>query len=388
MNDILTWPFIIGVLVVWGFGSLLLKTILPAHVAIVIAGFKILISAAYFLFFYNGGWYVGGDDEAYYQAGVALATSGHNLIGIWSTPLGQYLLLERETLLLIHYWNMAWMVLLESKYYAPVFGHVLLSMLSGVCFFFILRAFNFSKFFCQGAVIFFLLHWTMITWTSFLNIREPLVLAASAIFLVCLTNLYHKRYLAAVPLMIVFYVFGFLRFYMPILLLSGFCIGYVLFHLDNYRKVLLRAALTLIGVGLFLWIYFLGEVRMLLHEQLVFSPSSFIKGLLKQFLSPLPWQITSESRYQFLGSILHLMFLPIALFGAVFAVVSKSRLVFFLGIIVVMFVALALNPMIWTPRHRFVADSLWIFFQYFGLYSIFRILKPVRLDPHTKDYFA
>lgn len=375
----LSYPFFIGALAIWIIGIVLLSRTLPIGMSSVVVGAKILISAVYFSLLADGSWYVGADDAQYFEAGLALVGSGFNLLNIWATPIGQYLLLERESVGLIHYWNMIWLTVLETEYYAPVFGNILLSILAGLCWFKILRLFGFSLLFSQGALIFFLLHWTTITWTSFLDLKEPLVMAGASLFCLCLFGLLQRRWIMFIPGIACFAVFAYLRFYIPILITLGVLGGNILL---TDRPIRWLALLIIIGTGLYL--YFSGPINMVVSELFVFDVPTVVRGAAKQILSPLPWQITPESTYQLLGSILHLLMLPVALFGILLSIRSRSHLTMLLGVALVVYSVLALTPNLSTPRHRIVGDMMWIFFEYYGLFYLIKINRSLNIPVHHK----
>ena len=171
-----------------------------------------------------------------------------------------------------------------------------------------------------------------------------------------------------VPCICCFFLFGVLRFYIPILVIVGMLAGHL--YLTRYIWRGIALGLTTITI---LYLFFGNQINMVVTELFTLDPISIIKGLAKQLLSPIPWQVSPESGYQLLGSMLHLVMLPVAFFGIYLMIRTKDNLVIFLGVALVVYAVLSLTPNLWTPRHRIVGDIIWIFFEYYGLYSLVRI---------------
>src|SRR5581483_1368055 len=74
------------------------------------------------------------------------------------------------------WWNLLAQHLFGQHYYSSVFLNVLSTFVSGFVFVRILRLLNFPTAYQRGALIFFLLHWDVLVWSSFVNLKDILVM--------------------------------------------------------------------------------------------------------------------------------------------------------------------------------------------------------------------
>ena len=158
-------------------GYAILSRYLPKWVALLLATTKALIPFLYFgLVFPNGGWTL-YDDVRYFDVGAATLEMGYRPWELIVEPEGRDLVsgmaTSRHTLYYV--WNAAAQSIIGNYYYAPVFCNVALTFIVGGLMFRILKLLDFPDRYAQLALIFHMLHWDYLSWTSMINVKETLV---------------------------------------------------------------------------------------------------------------------------------------------------------------------------------------------------------------------
>ena len=360
----ITWPFLWSATIFFLASTLLASRFLPFRVAYVVVLIKYVICVGYFTSF-AGSWFVGADDAQYFETGLLLSSSGFNPFNIWKEPLGQYVLLERTSVTLIHYWNMIWLYLIENKYYSVIFPNVFLTVISALIFDKLLSVWGANRIYRLGFSVYFLLHWDTIAWSSFLDLKEPLVfpLLLSTIYFFARTT--KGSFIYFVPLTLSLLSFYYVRFYFPVFLVASVLVNQVLF----VRTKWITNILILI-VFLTLCFVYKNVIVMVFTELVEFSLVGYMREVIRMILSPVPWLVTDSAGFLLLGSVLHWLMLPVALIGVVLLIRDRSSATIVVALVGVMLLCYALVPAIASMRHRSPAMILWILFEYHGLFTI------------------
>ena len=190
---------------------------LPVRVALPLVTIKFLLVGTYFVFWGDGSWHIGNDDATYAREGFKLYLSGENPIAIWFSTAGRYLLIEAPHNSLIFWWNMLWMYLIYPAYYAPVIANVCVTVLSGFVFDKILSTIGFGRTYRLGFAIFFLVHWHVLAWSSFLNIKESLITLFLLVIVFSITKIEKRGWGYVVMLLGAGFLMLGVRFYLPAL---------------------------------------------------------------------------------------------------------------------------------------------------------------------------
>jgi hypothetical protein len=360
----LNWEIFATLIFFWAASIVCISFYLPIKYAMIIATLKIMLAGTFFIFWGDGSWFIGGDDDSYTAAGVRMIESGENPISIWFSPVGEYILIGSPSLALYHWWNMLWMWVFAPHYYAPVIANVFVTTLSGLVFVRILGVLGFGEVYRAGFAIFFLLHWDILVWSSFLNLKEPLITLLLLLTIYSILELNLRKWIYVLPLgLSIFLLFG-IRFYLPALI-GAAAVVYLL--LASKQRLLVLA--MVVGISwLVLWKYWytLGLVERLID----LSPKSILKHTVKQFLSPMPWRITEPASYLVIPSILHWVFLPAGVLGATALVLTPKATNAWL--IVLTFLSgvafYAVIPGLASVRHGAPFAALWVLFEYHAIF--------------------
>ena len=356
-------------LVAWSLGLcllsiLLIQRLIPLKVTIPLVVIKFLIPFSYFGIWADGSWFIGGDDSGYMEAGLMLIETGLHPLSIPFDPQARALF-SSPSVAIYQWWNMLWMYLIERAYYAPVLANVFVSVLSGLIFFGILQEIGFPKIYRQGFLVFFLLHWDTIVWTSLLNLKEPLVIFAMLVFIRSALNLENRQkiWLGLAGILGCTVFFQGIRFYFPALMGAAY-LTYLVLHYRNTKVLLVTLSLAIAVAFLYL-----EKFVPLLRE--LMAPQVFGHGIARVLFSPIPWRVTDPATYLIPGSILHWVLLPGAFFAGWQFIRRPDGARFLILFLLVGLAFYALVPRLGSPRHRAPLMALWTLLEYHFLYLIF-----------------
>ena len=338
---------------------LVLARVVGWKLGFLVACARVGLSLSYF-----GGWDDGTwrlyDDVSYAQDAAELLTWTPNPLAL-VFPEGSTRLFYLAGGQNVGYyvWNALAHALFGQNYWSAVLLNVLASGLGALAFWRILRLSGVSAGRARAATLFFMLHWDIIAWSSFVNLKDTLAVALSAgLFAAALSLARAPRprlgdllQLAASACALYF-----LRWYIPSLFACAFGLWGCL-ELRGKRRGLLLAA----GAAFLLW-----QIGRPLPEGYV-EPGGALSGAGRFLFTPRPWSI--EERYGFLvvPAILHWIAAPFALWGAVALARSNSgaRLALIYMALVVLFYGCV--PELQGPRHRYQVVFVLAWFQFEGL---------------------
>jgi len=334
-------------------GFLIAVRFLPRRTAAVVAFTKAVIPFVYFRWAFDGGWQL-LDDVSYFDRGKALLTAGYDPITIWFSRAGmiRIMTLAGGHHILYEWFNLLAQRLFGPYYHSAVLLNVLLTFPTAAVLYAMVRHAGFSERYARGICVFFLLHWEVVAWSSFVNLKDTLVMSMSATMLYVLMLMSDRmrplRVVSALLLVIAFY---WIRFYVPIVM----AIAYTIFQLTRgrqERKRLIWRVLIGLGLAVAAVVYIGVEAITAQMTKLVPSPLSVIEGVTRMLLSPQPWAIESHYGFLLLPSALNLIFLLPGVLGAVwlwrYARPTRLLLIYFL-LVVILFAAF---PEEQGPRHR------------------------------------
>jgi hypothetical protein len=304
---------------------------LPFRYALPVVGIKILIPVVYFAHNPTGALHL-SDDVGYFNNGIALLQMGLNPVSLFADPRGLPALMSVAGGAHVAYplWNLLGMSLFGPHYFSPVLLNVGLTFVSGWIFFRMLRDANFSVAYSRFALAFFLLHWDTLAWSSFLNLKDTLAVTLAMALLWQFSALLRRpRLRRALPIAILAAASVFVRFYIPVLVLSAVLVDFA-FRKKDWRLSVLLAA----SVAAFAW-----GSDLVLGALVRVYPGHLWWGVPQFLLTPLPWNLSVGYEFLLIPSILHLLLIvPAAL--AASSLWSRSRearfiLIYFLVVIFV-----------------------------------------------------
>lgn len=357
MSQGLTFDLLKAALVVAFVSYCIVRRDLSFITAISVTTIKFAIPTIYFAWFYDGAWTL-MDDLTYLAQGYTLLNSSFNPITILISDTG---IMELKKLaggphFLYGWWNFLSDYLFGPYYYSPVLLNVGLTFVAGSMLYRICRLCNFSQMYARGLLLFFLLHWDVLVWSSFFNLKDTLILTLTVTSLYFMLRLAVCRSFPDIAwVAAIFFVFLWLRFYIPILLTAAYACWVMLRVRGRWRfGVLFLATAAFIA-------YLPDNLNALLVR---INMENLFFGALRFALTPQPWSLDASYTFLLLPSMLHwLFFLPAILGG--FALWLRSREPAFLLIYVVVIILFyGLYPENQGPRHRVQISFITAWMQY------------------------
>jgi len=354
------YPLISTAAIVMIIGIGILYQAIGLRLAVFVMFVKIAIALSYFVWFADGGWFVGGDDYAYFFRAADLNSLNAGLWDIWFHPSMRYYLEEQHSIALTIVLNYVSVNLFGTHYYAQVFVNILLTTVSAVFFAGILRAINNRREYVLIGTVFFVLHWTTIVWSSFLNLKEPTVvclLLGTVYFVITRERAFAIKLVGATAMC---FLFTLVRFYYPLFIFGGLFGAYLT---GKPRLSVVFGVLLLCIFGA--WVLS-DEVRFFLrYSDFASTPYTLVHFLLQ----PAPWKITDPASYLLIPSMLHWIWVIPTLVGAVllWSIGWRGRLI--LAIVVSGVAFYSIVPMIASTRHRAPLDALLIICQFHCIYA-------------------
>jgi len=352
---------------------LILSIYMSFRLSILVGTLKLGIFYVYFAFLSTAGWHVGGDGDHYLLSGLELYHSGVDPLRIWFVGEGNYLLHQKTSNSIYVWLNMLAVYLFGQHFYSPILLNVLFSVITALAVYRISKLIGGSEMYAVLASIFFLFHWTTIPWTTFLNLKEPLVSMLLMLSLMWLIQIKRQPFVSTFGLLFSLLVMLRTRFYIPVLLVVAYFGNYVSIVLHNwYRSHKAPFALLLWSLG-FATILFIALVKYgNLVDEFV-SLSQMPIGLARMLLSPLPWQVSAEVDFLIVTNTLNWLLLPVTILGGVLLWKSSgaARLLVLLFLVGISFYALV--PVLASPRHRYPFQVVLILFQYHAIFSLIKM---------------
>lgn len=342
MAEGLSVDLLLAALAVGAFGFVLVVRQLSPAIALPVSIIKAAIPLTYFALFFDGSWtFI--DDVTYQAHGEELRLHYGPLSALLQDE-GRARLIElsQGRHFLYAWWNLFAQSLFGEHYYAAVFLNVLLTFFVGALLFRLLGESGFGEGYRRGAVVFFLLHWDVLAWSSLINLKDILVMAIIVPTLYCLVVA--RRRLRPLPLLGAaagLFTLTWLRYYIPFFLVGAFAVWILIegrFRWKYLYAVLAGAALLILPLD---W----SAVEYV-------QPGQIVLGLVRAPLTPQPWSIDEEYSFLLIPSVLHwLLFVP-AVIGAVVLWGRAAGARFVLVFFALMILFYAMVPELQGPRHR------------------------------------
>jgi hypothetical protein len=284
------------------FGWLVSSRHLPLRLSAGIAVLKIGIPFVYFAT-NPSGWFHLADDVTYFHGSILFLKTGFEPLSLFSDYRAFPLMAEiAGTRQHIAYplWNLAGTHLFGPHYFSPVLMNVGATFVSGWFFFRILRAAEFPVLYCRLALAFFLLHWDTLAWSSFLNLKDTLVVTLTlALLHQCMETFKRPRAWRVIPIGLLAFAGVFLRFYAPLFVLLAAGI-----HLALQKRSWSLAGCLLAAAGVLVAVT--GRVASVAGR---IHPAEIFWGLPQFLLTPLPWNLSAGYEFLLIPSLLHLLFI-------------------------------------------------------------------------------
>ena len=240
-------------LVAWLISSVLSARVVSKTSAVILAGIRAAVPLVYFSVFWDGSWTF-LDDFRYISHGQALLEQGYTPVSVLLDPDGFSHLraLAGGSHFLYSWWNLTAMYFFGPHYYSPVFMNILLTFVAGLLLEGILKHGNFAPSYRKAFFVFFMLHWDVVAWSSFINLKDILVMTLTAGSLFLLISLQVRFSLPKVlGLYGCVFLLLWIRYYVPVILLST-AVVWALFHRTARLRLLVTLTLPILPILLLL----------------------------------------------------------------------------------------------------------------------------------------
>lgn len=354
-------------LVVMAAGVLIMSRILTYGAALLVACIRVSIPLIYFSWFFDGTWTF-LDDMTYLSQGQQVLFYGYNPITIL-TDIDFLESLTGGHHILYPWWNVLGVYLFGSHYYSPVFLNVILTFVSAYFIFRLATACGFKSNYARALMLFFLLHPEILAWSSFINLKDVMVMTLTIILLYLIIGLSKRLTVPGLCLAAgILFLFYWIRFYVPFMLTSAILIWLVFRH-SRRRKFILISLILICSY--WLWNSFDIASYREYREKGIFTTEwmGYSYNLIRIVLTPQPWSIDSNTPFLFVPSILHwLLFVPAVIAGIHiwrrFKGASLPLIYLVLGLLFYSSV-----PEVIGPRHRFqlIFIIAWMQFHFFWI---------------------
>lgn len=346
------------------FGVVLLYRSIGLLPALLLCGARILIPFVYFSSYFDWTWH-GGDDLRYEEVGQLLRSRGFDPL---SLLFDSY---ERQAFVnavgsghfLYYWWNDLSYRLLGDHYFSPIFFNVACSFVCALLLARLMALSGMEHRFTKGLTCFFLIHPEVTAWSSFVNLKDTLVLTLTVALLLLIILAIQRRSMVALGGAIcVSILFSWLRFYVPFFALTAIALLALTYQRSRYRYLMLAAALGALG--------YLNSTITVDSEYLE-QANTF--GLVRFLLTPQPWSLQPEYSFLLVSATFHwVMLVPsLIIIPRVWNRSMGSRLVllYFFTVIAVYTCVAELQG----PRHRYQIAFIFAWLQFEAICHLFKL---------------
>lgn len=341
---------------------------LSLFTAIAVSALKTLIPFLYFGFFFNPQWLL-SDDVIYWTSGIAMIEAGLDPFTIFGSKGTMFLIYESGGYHVLYpLLNFLAQYFFGPHYFAPVFMNIIASVVAGLYLYRTMRELDFDSRQSKFVSIFFMFDAQVLVWSSFLNLKDVLVMTLTIIslyFEISIMRQFSWRALLGLALMAFFWVF--LRFYVPVFLVAA-SVAYSLMSLKVRNLILIFASIA--AAGLYL-------AR---HSNVfsVLEPTELTTGIVHFLVAPIPWQVEDNYSFLILPALIHWILLPMAALQAVKIWKTNRRARLLLIYFAIVVLAFAVTPEVRGPRHRLQLLPILAMLQYSFIWNL---LPRRRLSP-------
>jgi hypothetical protein len=353
--------------------ALVVRRDLGLVLAVIIATLRVAVPVVYFAWYNDGSWYL-LDDVTYWSDGQRILAVGYNPLTILLTPEGYEHIQEicGGHHILYTWWNVLAQYLFGQHYFAPVLLNVLVTFVTAFYVRRTMELIGFPPAYCRALEVFYLLHWEVIAWSSFVNVKDPIVQLLTVAELYCVTRFFRRRdWQSALGFVGVAQAFYFVRFYLPLVMLLGAALWMVWQWRNNLKFVLLPLAL----LGGY-W-----ALPIFQEHAAYLDPEAALTGTMRMLITPIPGRIEDYYSYLLVPSILHLVFLLPAAAGLVALWRASTPARLYLIYLVLIIELYAITEELQGPRQRFQVAFIFTWIQFHFLWVTFRSRQTATTRP-------
>jgi hypothetical protein len=284
------------------------------------------------------------------------------------------------------WWTTLWISIIENKVYSPLLANVFVTVIGSVIVVALVGRLGYSYKYQQLFLVFTLLHWDILTWSSILNHKDPIVatITVSGIYLIIVAlQTTNSRILlgSIISLSAVLLIVSTIRWYVPGLFLSALSMWLFIEFVVSDDKIRLSPP-HIVGAG----IIGVVSVAFLISWANVtqrIDLGYLLIGFFRYTLGPTPGGTVSAYTFLNPSAVFHWLFAPVAFLGAVSLLTKRfERLIIIYGLILVSL--LSGVPAAAGPRFRFQFVFFIALFQFQGLW--FLITRKYRMEIRIPDF--
>ncbi|HAS8318999.1 TPA: hypothetical protein I7714_06300 [Vibrio vulnificus] len=359
--------------------SLLFQFVVYSFLTIIVLRIRIRIKPLYIILltlakyglvfsifaFFDFSHWLKVDDITYFSISKDLYEQGYSLFSIDTFDRLKYL---SGGIHIMYSWvNMLLHSVWGGYYFSTVYFNVFLTFICGVYIYDLsLRVIGVRKY-SLGLFLFFCMHWDILTWSSFLNLKDILVLFLTLTsFWLIICRLPSKPISSVFVLFLVCILFYWTRFYVPVII----GISYGIYSLKpNFSMVLKVSGLILLSV---FFLSYLGVDSLQYFIAKLNFGFETIAGISRFVITPLPWKIEDSYSFLILSSLLHFVFFIPAIIGGTQLIYKYKEFYLITLFSIICLFIYGSFPELQGPRHRIQLSFVIIWFQYHSIYSYLR----------------
>lgn len=355
--------FACGILFIFGFLSVFRQ--IGVWLTLVIVAVKVLFPLLYFSGQFGAPWVL-LDDITYEEQAYFLLRSGLNPFEVFFD--GEARDLIRSTVggahFLYTWWNYVAFLVLGDFYFSPVILNVALTFISARMLGRLARGCGFDQKYCSYLVALFLVHPETIVWSSFINLKDTLVITSTIGLLLGVQMVFQNRVLWGLMLVAFFvYLFSSLRFYIPFIMAVA-VLGLLALRFSGWKRLVFLPPMLLV-------LYLITPMDSTATD--LFRSDGALFGLMRFLLTPRPWNIEEDYSFLLIPTIVHYaLFIPVLMVLPVFWRISTgTKLVLLYLAVVTVFYAFV--PELQGPRHRAQVSFIFIWLQMHAVIILGRV---------------
>ena len=300
---------------------LFLRGRLPLPVALAVLVAKFALPVVYFAWMFDGTWtFI--DDYTYLRVSRELLVEGLTPITVFAEPVN-LLRLDSWSGVQFGYgwWNMLAQYLIGPHYYAPVLMNVALSCGSAAALYALAREGGYPRGYAQALMVFFMVHWEVLSWSSVLNMKDVLIFTLAPAALLLAVRM--RRRFTVTRMLLLLAIAGIFLVIRPysIVLIGGAVVAWsAMGGGAESRRRLLRVVGTSVVAALLILPFVRPLIVLAIYAfttQVDLSPARLLYNAVWFLLTPQPWSIGNDHGFLRIAAVLHLVFLPFAAVGAV-----------------------------------------------------------------------
>ncbi|MDA7818283.1 hypothetical protein N9A28_08855 [Sulfurimonas sp.] len=258
-------------------------------------------------------------------------------------------------------------------YFSPVALNIIVTFFTSYFVFRISLLIGFSKKLSLFIAMFYLLHWDILHWSTFLNLKDVLIQLMSIVLIFNILEFENnKRIKNVVFIGSVLLLFSTIRFYLPFLIFVSFIVYKILWVIFTANRL---NRMYYIISSFILILLFLPLVLNNLNDEIEMLMISFTNpaiGMIRFLLTPIPFHFETNYSFLYFPSLLHWLTFPLFIYGAYISHKVNRKIMLF--IFIYLFVILLFYGsygQLQGPRHRLQIEPYIAMFQIIGLIALF-----------------